>query len=76
MKKSVFTAIFAITAIALLSLGTPCRAQVDISQIEKKIAEVMFVMEEEKEVGFILFFHNFSKNFKNLDRFRPWNASI
>ena len=27
---------------------------------EKKIAEVMFVMEEEKEVGFILFFHNFS----------------
>ena len=27
---------------------------------EKKIAEVMFVMEEEKEVGFMLFFHNFS----------------
>ena len=27
---------------------------------EKKIAEVMFVMEKEKEVGFMLFFHNFS----------------
>lgn len=27
---------------------------------EKKKAEVIFVMEEEKEVGFALFFHNFS----------------
>ncbi len=27
---------------------------------EKKIAEVLFVMKEEKEVGFALFFHNFS----------------
>ena len=27
---------------------------------EKKHAEVIFVMEEEKEVGFMLFFHNFS----------------
>ena len=51
MKKSVFTAIFAITAIALLSLGTPCRAQVDISQIEKKIAEgdLIYICEEVDE---------------------------
>ena len=27
---------------------------------EKKLIEVIFVMEEEKEVGFMLFFHNFS----------------
>ena len=27
---------------------------------EKKLTEVIFVMEEEKEVGFMLFFHNFS----------------
>ena len=27
---------------------------------EKKMAEVIFVMEEETEVGFMLFFHNFS----------------
>ena len=27
---------------------------------KKKIAEVIFVMEDEKEVGFALFFHNFS----------------
>ncbi len=27
---------------------------------EKKIAEVIFICENEKEVGFALFFHNFS----------------
>ena len=30
---------------------------------EKKKAEVIFVLEGEKEVGFALFFHNFSTHF-------------
>ena len=51
MKKSVCTAIFALTAMMFSSFATPCLAQVTESQIDGKATEedVVFICEEADE---------------------------